>query len=104
MLRLAEALAGAGCTCETFVKEAGPEPELAYPHLLLAAQCTPWSPAQHARWPPRFRAAARAFLVAARARGVASAECADGSGRVCLPRELCAVVLAAASLPVSGWV
>lgn len=109
LLLLVEALAAAGASCQAFLAEAGPEPELAHPSLLLALGRPAWGPAQHARWPPRFRAAARAFLLAARARGAAAAGADEGRRgrgrqRICLPRELCCMVLAAASRPLSSWV
>jgi hypothetical protein len=78
LLLLVEALAGAGCPWEAFLED-NPEPELVHPTLPLAARGCCWSPEQHSEWPPKFRAAAREFLLLARARGaVASAAAAQG--------------------------
>lgn len=64
--------------------------------LWLAAQRPPWSPASHAAFPPQFRDAARALLLAAhRSTGTA----ALGA----LPEPLMLRILGQAAYPVSAW-
>lgn len=98
---LAERLHAAGAPCAAFLREQGGAAEarraLLHPTLLLAAGVTGWSPACHPQWPPAFRRAAAAVLLAARGRGV-------GGRRLTLPPELCHAILGRAAAPVSTWV
>lgn len=67
--------------------------------LWHAAQRVPWSPASHASFPPAFRTAARALLLAAhRAHGRGGAPTLGA-----LPPALLLEVLACAAYPLSAW-
>ena len=69
----------------------------------------PWSPAAaQAPWPPHFRAAARAALLAAHRRPRAASNAAGASPAAApslsaLPRGGVLAVLAAAAYPLSAW-
>lgn len=61
--------------------------------LLHAARRYPWSPDTHLLFPPAFRAAARALLLAAR----------RNRGLGCLPQGVLHSVLLLAAYPLSAW-
>ncbi|GAB4821772.1 hypothetical protein N2152v2_008818 [Parachlorella kessleri] len=82
-------------------------PRWASPHLreliTLAASGLSWSPEAHYAFPPRFRAAARALLLANH-RGVAVPDVASPASRVHLPRDVIRLVLEKAAQPPAAWV
>lgn len=78
--------------------------------VLHIARGSVWSPATHHLWPPAFKAAARALLLAlARDVGDAGSEGGDdgsaaGANLACLPAPLLLRVLQLAAAPMSTWV
>ena len=73
--------------------------------LWLAAQRVPWSPASHASFPPAFREAARALLLAAHrsASGAAPQPPGSAASLGTLPQPLLLGILGQAAYPLSAW-
>jgi hypothetical protein len=89
----------------------------------MAANPVPWSPQQHARFPPAFRHAARALLLAAQRGGSSPAGQLGGAaarrqrripsyrlpsaagtvGLAALPQELLLRIVGLAAYPRSSW-
>ncbi|PSC73519.1 trans-2-enoyl-mitochondrial [Micractinium conductrix] len=87
-----------------------PPGEFMHARVLHIARGSVWSPATHHLWPPAFKAAARALLLAlARDVGDAGSEGGDdgsaaGANLACLPAPLLLRVLQLAAAPMSTWV
>lgn len=121
LLCLVELLVGARAPCRHFLAEhcgLGRQSSLlevlVHRRLALAVGQPGWSPASHRLWPVAFQRAAREALVAMQGRGAAAEgpgeaakqaamALAPGPPRICLPTDICCLILARASLPVSFW-